>query len=142
MINEKDKKIIDKFLKEQNFDFDKYDDFIEYIQARGMLNDNVKLLDKVFFTQANLNKLYSDYINPIRRVAKQFGFTYKELAEKIGYSESGLKNVITNKKISEPMKKSLELLIENAELKHKLKLKSEAMDNLKTYLKDFIEKID
>lgn len=142
MINEKDKKIIDKFLKEQNFDFDKYDDFIEYIQARGMLNDNVKLLDKVFFTQANLNKLYSDYINPIRRVAKQFGFTYKELAEKIGYSESGLKNVITNKKISEPMKKSLELLIENAELKHKLKLKSEAIDNLKTYLKDFIEKID
>ena len=77
MLNEKDKKIIDDFLTEQGFDFSKYDDFIEYIQARGMLNKETSLIDKVYFDIPNLMSMYKDYINPIKRICKQYKILIK-----------------------------------------------------------------
>ena len=137
MIKEKDKKIIDDFLKEQNFNFDEYDEFIKYIQEMGALNTKVNLLDKVFFTKTNLKQLYKRYLNPVSKTAKILGLTYKELGEKIGYTERGIQNAITKGAISNNMIKSLELLIENEklnkenlELKEKLKSIKNSVDFL------------
>ncbi|WP_297916843.1 hypothetical protein [uncultured Campylobacter sp.] len=120
MLNEKDKKIIDDFLTEQGFDFSKYDDFIEYIQARGMLNKNIKLIDKLFFTKPNLKRLYQEFNNPIKRVCKQYKLSYKELSALIGYGEYSLKTIASTGAVRESLEKSLQLLMENMKLKEKL----------------------
>lgn len=135
MISEKDKKIIDDFLKEQNFNFDEYDEFIEYMQSMGMLNDDIGILNKRFFTKSNLKIMYERYKNPIKRVSKELGFTYKELAEQIGYTEGGLKTAIAKGNISEPMKKALELLVENYKLRSVIVEKDKKIENLTDILK-------
>lgn len=48
--------------------------------------------------------------NLIKKTCKELGLTYRELGERIGYSESGIKTAISTNKISEPMQKSLEML--------------------------------
>ncbi|MDA3047297.1 MULTISPECIES: hypothetical protein [unclassified Campylobacter] len=136
MINEKDKKIIDDFLKEQNFNFDEYDDFIEYIQARGMLNDKKKILDKVFFTKANLEVLYLEFLNPIKRVSKFLRLKYKELSQLTGYTEGAFKNAVARGEVSEPMEKALFLLLKIHKLEQKLSDKDIVISNLKKVLKD------
>ena len=47
--------------------------------------------------------------NLIKKTCKEFGLTYRELGEAIGYSESALNNASRQDKISEPMQKSLEM---------------------------------
>ncbi|HEF3273977.1 TPA: transcriptional regulator, partial [Campylobacter coli] len=66
---------------------------------------------------------------------KEQGLTYKQLGELIGYSESSLKSILTTGKISENLEKSIKLLIENRDLKLKLK----EMDNLKNTLKTLLD---
>lgn len=131
LIDEKSKNIIVEFLKEQEFDFSNFDDFIEYIQFRGMLNQNVKAIDKIIFTKANLRKLYAEYINPIKKTAKILGINYKELAKITGYSENGLKNSSYRNIFTEQLKITLNLLIENYKLKKQLSEKNKSIDNLK-----------
>ena len=140
MINEKDKKIIDDFLKEQNFNFDEYDDFIEYIQARGMLNDDISFIDKIFFTLSNLQKLYLEYINPVKRVLRTFDLTYKELAEKIGYTENGLKNAVSKNKITLQLETALILLVKNYELQNKVKEQGETISELQRVIQTILDK--
>lgn len=130
-IDEKSKNIIIEFLKEQEFDFSNFDDFIEYIQFRGMLNKNVKVVDKVIFTKANLKKLYEEYINPIKKTAKILQVNYKQLAEITGYSENGLKNASYRNTFTEQLRITLDLLIENHKLKKQLFQQNENIDNLK-----------
>lgn len=134
MLNEKDKKIIDDFLTEQGFDFSKYDDFIEYIQARGMLNKETSLIDKVYFDIPNLMSMYKDYINPIKRICKQYKISYKTLSGLIGYNESSLKTVASNGLVSENLLKSLELLRENIELKRRLNEANKVYETIKKLL--------
>lgn len=131
LIDEKSKNIIVEFLKEQEFDFSNFDDFIEYIQFRGMLNQNVKAIDKIIFTKANLRKLYAEYINPIKKTAKILGINYKELAKITGYSENGLKNASYRNTFTEQLKITLDLLLENHKLKKQLSRQNESIDNLK-----------
>lgn len=136
MINEKYKKIIDDFLKEQNFNFDEYDDFIEYIQARGMLNDKKKILDKVFFTKANLEVLYLEFLSPIKRVSKFLKLTYNQLGERTGYTEGAFKSAINKGEISEPMKKALFLLLEIHKLNNEILERDKKIESYKILLKD------
>lgn len=48
------------------------------------------------------------------------GFSYRELANKIGYSEQTLSNVANKSNVSEPIKKSLALLLKIYELEKEL----------------------
>lgn len=41
------KQDIENFLKEQSFDFKNYENFIEYIQFRGMINSNIKAIYRI-----------------------------------------------------------------------------------------------
>ncbi len=75
----------------------------------------------------------ADDINIVKRVCKELGFTYKQLGEKIGYSEGALRNSAT-KDVSQSMTKAIELYLENLELKKEL----ESTDILKNALKNLI----
>ncbi len=50
--------------------------------------------------------------NIVKKVCKELGLTYKELGERIGYSEGSIRNMASKGEISEPVKKSIELLYE------------------------------
>ncbi|EPY8098216.1 transcriptional regulator [Campylobacter jejuni] len=58
--------------------------------------------------------------NLIKKTCKDLGLTYKQLGEKIGYSESALNNASRQEKISEPLTFAINLYLENLKLKEDL----------------------
>ena len=60
-------------------------------------------------------------MNIIKQVARDLKLTYKELGEKIGYSESALNGAASRDEISTPLKKAIDLYLENLRLKEELK---------------------
>jgi len=56
-------------------------------------------------------------VHLVKKVSKELGLTYKELGEKIGYSESNLRKSVHNNRLSPPLKKSIELYLEIISLK-------------------------
>jgi len=73
-------------------------------------------------------------MNLIKEVCGTQGLTYRELGEKIGYSEETLKNCASTGKISEPMLRSIELYNENIGLKEELSL----FDEFKSFMKKIL----
>ena len=114
-----------------------FKDYLDYCRWRGMLNYDEKFYDRVIFNKANALKLYKEFKSPIKRTAKLLGLTYKELAEQIGYTENGLKNAVAKNQITDQLKKTLELLQENKELKNKLEIQNTKFNELKNYFKRF-----
>jgi len=55
-------------------------------------------------------------LNIIKKTCKELSLTYRELGEKIGYSEGALKTASSTNNVSEPMKKAIELYLKNLEL--------------------------
>jgi hypothetical protein len=72
----------------------------------------------------------------VKKVSKELGLTYKELGEKIGYTESNLRQSVYTNKVSLQLKKAIQLYMETLELKKKL---NEA-ENFKSVLRTFISK--
>jgi len=70
----------------------------------------------------------------IKRVSKELGLTYKELGEKIGYTESALKKSVSENRLPSQLKKSIELYLEVLELKRK----EEETKQFKKILRTFI----
>ena len=58
--------------------------------------------------------------NIVKKVCKELGLTYKELGERIGYSEGAINKAGHSGQISKSMQKAIELLIENENLKKRL----------------------
>lgn len=125
MITEKNKKIIDNLMKEQNFDFkeNEYENFMEYVQERLIL-------------KMNLKRLYSEFKNPVKKTLKNLNLTYKELSEQIGYTEAGLKNAVSKNKITLQLEKAVNLLVENYKLKMIILEKDKEIENYKKILKN------
>ena len=77
-------------------------------------------------------------VHLVKRVSKELGITYKELADNIGYTESNLRKSVSQNKISYQLEKAIELYIKTLELEQKLedseKSKKEIKDNLKTLI--------
>ena len=77
-------------------------------------------------------------IHLVKRVSKELGLTYKELADKIGYTESNLRKSVSQNKISFQLEKAIKLYIRILELEQKLedseKSKKQIKDNLKTLM--------
>ena len=71
-------------------------------------------------------------VHLIKKVSKEFGITYKELGEAIGYTESSLKKSVYDNKISIQLKKAIELYIKNIQLEKKIfeieKMKKNVID--------------
>ena len=55
--------------------------------------------------------------NEIKEFCKEYGFTYGELAEKIGWGEASFRTTIGNGKISDQTATAIKLLQENIALK-------------------------
>ena len=77
-------------------------------------------------------------IHLVKKVSKELGLTYKELAERIGYTESNLRKSVSQNKISYQLEKAIKLYLRILELEQKLedseKSKREIKDNLKTLM--------
>ncbi len=71
--------------------------------------------------------------NIVKKVCKELGLTYKQLGERIGYSENAVSNAARGK-VSPQMKKAIELYLKTLELEKKL----EKCESLRNSLKDFI----
>ncbi|CAA6824095.1 MAG: Unknown protein [uncultured Sulfurovum sp.] len=56
----------------------------------------------------------------VKKVSKELGLTYKELGEKIGYSESNLRQSVSSNKLSLQLKKAIELYLETINLKKRV----------------------
>lgn len=56
----------------------------------------------------------------VKEFCKEYGFTYGELAQKIGWGEASLRTTIGNGKISDQTAAAIELLRENIALKAEL----------------------
>jgi len=69
--------------------------------------------------------------NIVKKVCKELGLTYKELGERIGYSEGALKMAVQRNNVSPQMEKAIQLYLENLGLKKEL----EEFQELKKLLK-------
>ena len=74
--------------------------------------------------------------NIVKKVCKELGLTYKELGERIGYSEGAINKAGHSGQISKSMQKAIELYLENLKLKEKL----QDCQTLQKALKNLIEK--
>lgn len=72
--------------------------------------------------------------NIVKATAKALGLTYRQLGEAIGYSESAIAQIASNNKISEPMERAIELLLEV----DKLNKEKEDIKILKTALQKLL----
>ena len=75
-------------------------------------------------------------IHLVKKVSKELGLTYKELGEKIGYSEGNLKRSVSTNQISNQLKKSIELYLEIIKLKESKEKIRKAKTLLETILKE------
>ena len=73
-------------------------------------------------------------VHLVKKVSKELGLTYKELGEKIGYSESNLRQSVYTNKISIQLETAIKLYNETIELRKKL---NEA-EKFKSILRTFI----
>ncbi len=74
--------------------------------------------------------------NIVKKVCKELGLTYKELGEKTGYSESAIKMAASTGKISEPLKRAIELYLETLQLKKDLEKSNQIKKVLKEWLSE------
>lgn len=136
-----DQEKIKTFLERQSdFDFLDYDDFLKYCFQRGVRNPAFKIIDRRIFNEATLNKLFNEYMNPIKRISKRLDMNYDQLAEATGYTKNGIQNAITKGNISQQLLRALELLESNITLNKKLTELQTKMDSLEQELKKFFKK--
>ena len=75
-------------------------------------------------------------IHLVKKISKELGLTYKELAEEIGYGESILKTSVSQNKISKQLKKAIELYIETIYLKEEINKTKQVKDLLKSFINE------
>ena len=73
-------------------------------------------------------------VHLVKRVSKELGLTYRELGEKIGYTESNLRKAVSDNRTTMQLKKAIELYLKNLELE-KEKDKNTKMEEM---MKGFI----
>ena len=73
-------------------------------------------------------------IHLVKKVSKELGITYKELGEEIGYSESNLRGSVSQNKISNQLKKALELYLKTIKLENELNKTEKVKDVLRAFL--------
>ena len=74
-------------------------------------------------------------IHLVKKVSKELGLTYKELGEKIGYSESSLRKTVSNNTLSSQLKTAIELYLDNLQLKQEINELEDFKNTFRTFLK-------
>jgi len=75
-------------------------------------------------------------VHLVKKVSKELGLTYKELAKEIGYSESNLRQSVSTNKLSTQLEKAIELYLETINLKKRV----DEAEDFKYILRTFIQK--
>ena len=75
-------------------------------------------------------------VHLVKRVSKELGLTYKELGEKIGYTEGSLRRSVSTNQISSQLEKALELYLEIIKLKEKEKRANDVKELLRTFMSE------
>ena len=74
-------------------------------------------------------------VHLVKQVSKKLGLTYKELGEKIGYSESSLRKTVSNNTVSSQLKTAISLYLNNLELQKELNEMEEFKSTFRTFIK-------
>ena len=74
--------------------------------------------------------------NLIKETCKKLGLTYKELGEKIGYSESNLKSSVSRNQISKQLEITINLYLQTIALQKEIDNTKSFKQSLKEFLKD------
>ena len=73
-------------------------------------------------------------IHLVKKVSKELGMTYKELGEKIGYTEGNLKKSVHDNRTTAQLKKAIELYLKTLQLEKKLYESEKMKENIRTFL--------
>ena len=87
----------------------------------GTIEDDLSLRFEVDSNTKKVKQPDVENINIVESTRQEFGLTYKELGEAIGYDEDSLKNIASKKEVSERITKVIELYVETIKLKKQLK---------------------
>ena len=71
----------------------------------------------------------------VKKVSKELGLTYKELGEKIGYSESSLRKNVSNNTLSSQLQTAIQLYLDNLKLKEEIDELEDFKNTFRTFLK-------
>jgi transcriptional regulator with XRE-family HTH domain len=74
-------------------------------------------------------------VHLVKRVSKELGLTYKELGEKIGYTEGNLKRAVHDNRATPQLQKAIELYLKNLKLEKELNEVDEMKKQMKTFFK-------
>ena len=74
-------------------------------------------------------------VHLVKRVSKELGMTYKELAEKIGYTESNLRKSVSQNKLSYQLEKAIELYLKTLEFQKDRDELEKIKENIRTLFK-------
>ena len=74
--------------------------------------------------------------NLIKKTCKDLGLTYKELGDKIGYSESNLKSSVSRNQVSKQLEITINLYLQTIELQKEIDNTKSFKKSLKEFLKD------
>ena len=74
-------------------------------------------------------------VHLVKKVSKELGLTYKELGERIGYSESSLRKTVSNNTLSSQLKTAIELYLDNLKLKEEIDELEDFKSTFRTFLK-------
>ena len=75
-------------------------------------------------------------VHLVKRISKELGLTYKELGEKIGYTEGSLRRSVSTNQTSSQLKKVLELYLEIRKLKEKEEQTKQIKELLRTFMSE------
>jgi transcriptional regulator with XRE-family HTH domain len=74
--------------------------------------------------------------NLIKETCKKLGLTYKELGEKIGYSESNLKSSVSRNQISKQLEITIHLYLKTLELQKEIDSTKSFKQSLREFMKN------
>ena len=73
-------------------------------------------------------------IHLVKKVSKELGITYKELGEKIGYTESNLRKSVSENRLSIPLERAIELYLQVINFQQKEDETKKMKDILRTLI--------
>ena len=73
-------------------------------------------------------------VHLVKRVSKELGLTYKELGERIGYSEANLKRSVSTNQISKQLQTAIELYLKTIKLEKEIEDTHQLKNLINTFL--------
>ncbi len=73
-------------------------------------------------------------VHVVKRVSKELGLTYRELGERIGYSEANLKRSVSTNQISKQLETAIELYLKTIKLEKEIEDTYQLKNLINTFL--------